>query len=193
MEITLKKLGWNVHRFLLTIFQKKKIIQRIKDLSLSRKTVNDRTLKFGSDTTKQLRQDLSSCRYFSISIDKSTDITFCKEVVALLTLPGGTTGAEICKGAINEFSFREIDISKVVSVTTDGAPSMAGEKAGFVSLFTKEVGHPVIGFHCIIHKEALRVCAKTSLKELQEVMQTVTKVANCILLGHYIKGNLKFC
>ena len=101
-------------------------------------------------------------------------------MVALLTLPGGTTGAEICKGAINKFSFREIDISKVVSVTTNGAPSMAGGKAGFVSLFTKEVGHPVIGFHCIIHKEALRVCAKTSLKELQEVMQTVIKVANCI-------------
>jgi len=55
-----------------------------------------------------------------------------------------------------------------VSITTDGSPSMTGEKAGFVSLFTKEVGHLVIGFHCIIHEEAL--CAKASLKELQEVM-----------------------
>ena len=55
---------------------------------------------------------------------------------------------------------------------------MTGEKAGFVSLFTKEVGHPVIGFHCIIHEETL--CAKAGLKELQEVMQAVTKVVNCI-------------
>ncbi len=42
----------------------------------------------------------------------------------------------------------------------------------------KNVGHPLIGFHCIIHEEAL--CAKAGLKELQEVMQTVTKVVNYI-------------
>ena len=64
-----------------------------------------------------------------------------------------------------------------MSATTDGAPSMIGERAGFVSLSTKEVSHPFIDFHCIIHEEAL--CAKVGLKELQEVMQTVTKVVNC--------------
>ena len=69
-------------------------------------------------------------------------------MIALLTQPERTTGAEICKAAINEFYFCQI--SKVVSVITDGAPSMTGEKAVFVSLFTNEVGHPVIGFHCII-------------------------------------------
>ena len=147
-----------------------------------------------SNTAKQLTQDLSSYKYFSICIDESTDITssarfgifsrFCKgdetceEMVALLTLHERTTGAAMCKAAINEFSSRQIDIFKVVAVTTVGAPSMTGEKAGFVSLFTTEVGHPVIGFHCITYEEAL--CAKAGLKELQEVMQTVTKVVNCI-------------
>ena len=87
-------------------------------------------------------------------------------MVAFLTLPEHTTVAEICKAAMNEFSSCQIDISRVVSVTTDGAPSMTVEKAGFVSLFTKEVGHPVISFHCIIHEEAL--CAKAGLKELRE-------------------------
>ena len=133
---------------------------------------------------------MSSSKYFSICIDKSTDITssaglaifsrfckgdeICEEMVAFPALPERTTRVEICKTAINEFSSRQIDISKVVFVKTDGAPSMTGEKAVFVSLFTKEVGHPVIGFHCIIHEEAL--CAKAGLKELQEVMQTVTKL-----------------
>nr|XP_045590295.1 protein ZBED8-like [Procambarus clarkii] len=99
-------------------------------------------------------------------------------MVALVSLPERTTGAEICKTVVNEFSTRQIDISKVVSVTTDGAPNMTGEKARFVNLFAKSVGHPLIGFHCIIHEEAL--CAKAGLKELQEVMQTVTKVVNYI-------------
>ena len=102
-------------------------------MSLSRKSVKDRILKLESDTSKQLRQGLSSYKYFSICIDESTDIEssarlaifsrFCKddktyeEMVALLTLPERTTGAEICKSAINEFSSCQIDISKVVSVT----------------------------------------------------------------------------
>ena len=69
------------------------------------------------------------------------------------------------------FVLVKLTFPKVVSVTTDGAPSMTGKKAGFVSLFTKEIGHAVIGFHCIIHEESL--CAKAGLKELKEVMQTV--------------------
>ena len=90
-----------------------------------------------SNITKQLKQDLSSCKYFSICIDESTDIIssaklpssrfckgdkICEEMVALLTLPERTTRAEKCKAAVNEFSFRQIDISKVVSVTTDAPP-----------------------------------------------------------------------
>ena len=114
-----------------------------------------------------MKQDLFSCKFFSVCIDESTDITssarltifprfckgyeLCKEMVSLLTLPERTTAAEFCKPVINEFCSRQIDISKVVSVTTDGAPSMSGEKASFVSLFTKEVGHAAIDFHCIIH------------------------------------------
>jgi len=77
--------------------------------------------------TKQFTQDLSSCKYFSICIDESTDITssarlaifsryckgdeICVEMFALLTLPERPAGAEICKAAINEFSSRQIDIS----------------------------------------------------------------------------------
>ena len=89
-----------------------------------------------------------------------------EDIVALLTLPERTSHAEICKAAINEFSSRRIGISKVVSVTIDGTVSMTGKKAGFVNLFTKEFGHTVIGFHCMIHEEAL--CAKAGLKALHD-------------------------
>ena len=155
--------------------EKEKIIQRIKDFSPRRKIVKDRILKLESDTTKQLTKDLSSYKFFSIYID---DITLsarlaifsrfckgdklCEEMFALLTLPECTTGAKIFKAVIYEFCSLQIDISKVWSVTT-GAPSMNGEKAGFVSLFTKKIGHTVRDFHCSIHEEAL--CSKAGLKE----------------------------
>ncbi|XP_069195852.1 SCAN domain-containing protein 3-like, partial [Procambarus clarkii] len=133
--------------------EKKKIIQRIKDLPVSRKTVKDRILKLERNTAEQLTKDLSSCKFFSICVDESTDITssarlaiysrfcrgdeVCEEMVALASLPERTIGTEICKTVVNEFSTRQIDISKVVSVTTDGAPNMTGEKAGFVICLQK--------------------------------------------------------
>lgn len=84
------------------------------------------------------------------------------EMVAFLTLP------EICKADVNEFSSWQIDISKAVSITTDGTPSMTGEKARFVNLFAREVDHKLIGFNCIIHKDVL--CAKVSLQEFKDCL-----------------------
>ena len=137
--------------------EKEKIIQRIKDLSVSRKTVKDRILTLERNTAEQLTKDLSSCKFFSICVDESTDITsstrlaiysrfcrgdeVCEEMVALASLPERTTGAEICKTVVNELSTRQIDIAKVLSATTDGAPNMTGEKVGFVNFFAKDVGH----------------------------------------------------
>ena len=48
------------HRFA----EKEKIIQRIKDLSVSRRTVKDRILKLEKNTAEQLTKDLSSCKFF---------------------------------------------------------------------------------------------------------------------------------
>lgn len=71
-------------------------------------------------------------------------------------------------------SFSWIYISKVVSVTTNGSNKMIGKETGFANLFTKHVNQPLKGAHCIIHKETL--CVKASPKELQQMMQRLTKV-----------------
>ena len=94
-----------------TFSEKEMIIERIKDMSASRKTAKDRIPKLDSDTTEQSTQGLSSCKFFTICIDESTDITssarlvifylsckgdeICEGMVALLTLPERTTGAKI--------------------------------------------------------------------------------------------------
>jgi hypothetical protein len=57
---------------------------------------------------------------------------------------------------------------------------MTGRVAGFATLFTKHAGHPLHGIPCFIHKEAL--CMKSGLRELEDVMQTVMKIVNCITL-----------
>jgi hypothetical protein len=46
-------------------------------------------------------------------------------------------------------------------VRTVGATSVVGKEAGFVTSLTKYVTHPLLGFHCIVNKEAL--CAKAGV------------------------------
>ncbi|XP_062927408.1 copper homeostasis protein cutC homolog isoform X1 [Mobula hypostoma] len=147
--------------FLFDGFQEKeKIIQRIKDLPVSRNTVKDRILMMGTNITEQLTKDLSSCKFLSICLDESSHVTpsarlviiarfcrgdeICEELVNFVTLSEHPTGAEICKAVIKELSGRQVNLSKIVSVTTDGAPSMCGKEADFANLFEKYVGHPTI-------------------------------------------------
>ena len=69
-----------------------------------------------------------------------------------------------------------MDFSKLISVCTDGAPSMVGKVAGAATLLEKFVDHPILKYHCIIHQEAL--CGKTL--NMQHVMSPVIKCDNKI-------------
>jgi hypothetical protein len=181
--------------YLFEDFQNKdKILQRIKDLPISRNTVKERIINLNSNIENQLKEDIKLCQAFSICLDESTDVTSSarlaiiarypknnemrEELIKLANLSGTTTGAEICQKVVEELKNADLDVNKIVSVTTDGAPSMTGKDAGFVNLFTKHVGHPLVAFHCIVHQEAL--CAKSILKELEDVMKIVTEIVNFI-------------
>lgn len=95
-----------------------------------------------------------------------------EELIKLMTMSIKTTGQDIMNVVLKEFA--NLKINNIVSITTDGAPNMVGKHNGFFQLFSKEISHLLISFHCLIHQEAL--CAKDSLKSLQNVMEVVTKV-----------------
>jgi len=173
---------------------KNEIIKRINDLPVSRNTVKDRIICMSNDITDQLQTDLASESYFSICLDESTDVTsqarlavfvrfssvniMREELIKLMTISTKTTDQDIMNVVLKEFANLKININNIVSITTDGAPNMVGKHNGFVQLFSKEISHPLISFHCLIHQEAL--CAKDSLKSLHNVMEVVTKVVNFI-------------
>ncbi|KAI8764104.1 general transcription factor II-I repeat domain-containing protein 2 [Biomphalaria glabrata] len=181
--------------YLLEDFQNKdKIIQRIKDLPISRNTVKARVMKLHVNIQDQLKKDINACQAYSICLDESTDVTSSarlaiiakyskgneihEELIKLATLPTTTTGADICQTVVTELRNAGVDIKKIVSITTDGAPSMTGKDTGFVTLFTGHVGHPLITFHCIVHQQAL--CSKNGLKELEDIMKCVAKTVDFI-------------
>ncbi len=80
---------------------------------------------------------------------------------------------------LNCLKTKEINTTHLVSVATDGAPSMRGAQKGFVTLLQKSLGRKLLTFHCILHQEAL--CAQTFPLECMEVMDLVIQIVNKIM------------
>ncbi|GFV96756.1 uncharacterized protein TNCV_3388491 [Trichonephila clavipes] len=119
---------------------KYKIIQRIKDIPLSRNTIKDRILKLEENVTDQQKKDINSAPFISLRLDESIDITksarlavfarywvgnvIKEELIAITSLLTTTKGTDICTAVRNSLAENDIDLKKIVSVTTDGAPNM---------------------------------------------------------------------
>lgn len=66
-------------------------------------------------------------------------------------------------------------MKKLISVTTDGVPSMVGNKKGFVQrlISDPECNKMIISYHCIIHQSVL--CCKLN-SNLEATMAQVIKI-----------------
>ncbi|XP_055380766.1 zinc finger BED domain-containing protein 5-like [Condylostylus longicornis] len=184
---------------------KEKILQRIQELQMSRNTIKQRILKMSINISEQLQTDINSCDFFSICLDETTDINSSarlaifaryskgneirEELLKLANIPERTRGADICEVVVNELKSPNLNVKKIVSITTDGAPNMTGPATGFVNLFQEHVGHPIIRFHCIIHQQML--CAKVGTSDLKEVSEKVNKIINFIVARDMHKRQFK--
>ena len=149
----------------------------------------------------------SSYNFLSICLDESTDLTgsprlaifgrylvnntIREELISLASLETTTKGIDICKAVVKQLTEKKLDLSKIVSVITDGAGSMTGKTNGFINLFTQHVGHSILSFHCIIHQQVL--CAKTNFKSLQNIMDVVIKLINLMAAHPLSKRKFKNC
>ena len=170
----------------------------ISTVSLSAHTVNRRIEEMSGDVRSLYRERSVDFEVFSIAIDESTDakdtsqlavfvrgvasdFSVTEEFLQLVPMRGTTTGKDIADATLDCLSAAGLDLSKLVAITTDGAPAMVGTNKGAASLIIKrceEVGnqHHIHKVHCIIHQEAL--CAKAA--SLTEVMTVVVNVVNHI-------------
>lgn len=97
----------------------------------------------------------------------------------ILTIP--LTGKMKAKSIYHTFKAYASDINlqlqKLVSITTDGAPATTGGRNGFLSLCRKDRSILVFTvYHCIIHQGAL--CMQ--VVNFKHVMNVVTKIINSI-------------
>ncbi|KAG0729770.1 General transcription factor II-I repeat domain-containing protein 2 [Chionoecetes opilio] len=170
-----------------------------ESVSLSPRTVCRRIEEMSDRVNDSLKICCSNFDAFSLALDESTDIKdtdklaiFIRGVTAglqvyeeflqLVPLHGTTTGQDIFDAVLQCVKQHSLDLSRLVCVTTDGAPAMTGKKKDAASLLVRHcetAGHtqPIHKVHCIIHQESL--CSKSA--NLTDVMSVVVKVVNSIL------------
>lgn len=182
--------------------QKTMLLDNVKKLPLSHQTVSRRVNEIGGELEANLKLDLEHCAAFSIALDETTDIKdeaqlifFVRyfiddrteeDILALVSLPERTTAEDIFKAFQTTVTRFNLNLKKLASICTDGAPAMIGIHNGFTALVKRHVAQHfenqhLITYHCIIHQENL--CAK-ALQRNSNVVETVTQV--CVLAIYVI-------
>jgi len=111
------------------------------DVSLSARTVTRRIEEMSADVKNCLKDYCKNFQFFSIALDESTDtkdtaqlavfvrgvnsaFDTVEEFVQLVPMKGTTTGADILEALLKCTTDMGLDLSKLVCVSTDGAPAM---------------------------------------------------------------------
>src|SRR6218665_1897661 len=174
---------------------KDEIKKQISNLQLSHQTVARRVEIISRDIFAQLLSDLNNASGFSLALDESCDVTdteqliiwvrfdtedkFREELLALVPMKNTTKGEDIYKALKDCLIRNDIDMKKLISVTTDGAPAMVGRRIGLIGLLVADDDFPEFqAYHCIIHQQAL--CSKLKDDALKNVMDMVVKTVNFI-------------
>ena len=172
--------------------------QKFEEVSLSRRTVARRIEAIGKDLTSQLKGLVPSFQLFSLALDESTDIDdtaqllifvrgisenfeITKELLSMESMKDTTTGEDIFECVKNALRTMELSWQNMVSVTTDGCPSLTGKNVGLLKRLSDRVAEvdctrELIFLHCIIHQEVL--CKK--VLDMKHVVDPVVKVVNFI-------------
>jgi len=164
----------------------------IKKISLSNNTVQRRIDEMAQDVEDSLCGYLKTSR-FSIQLDESTlpgnealllayvrftkEEQICQELLFAKFLQTDTKGESIFHALYEFFKEKEIPLSNILSVATDGAPAMVRRYRGFLAYLKKEVPN-ALTIHCIIHRQHL--VAKNLSSRLHNSLQYVIKAINTI-------------
>lgn len=173
---------------------KSEIMTLIKNMSLSRNTVMRRTEGMSRNLEDILHENINKCVVLSLQFDESTDyigtaqlcvfirmvfddMLVTEELLTIIPMHDRTRGQDIFDLFKNYIARTNFPICKLVSITTDGAPAMIGNKSGFVALCKGDDDIPnFIDYHCIIHTQIL--CSK--VLKFNHVMDVAFKIVNSI-------------
>lgn len=174
---------------------KEDLLDKVRLLPISGQTISRRVHDLSTHIETKLKNDLQKCHSFSIALDETTDIrdmsqlifwvryvvdvnTIGEELLALAVLKERTRAIDLFNEFLSVVNRFDLDLRKLISICTDGAPAMVGQKEGFVAkvqkhMHQKGIDHKLISYHCILHQENL--CAK-AIEGRNDVLHNVTEV-----------------
>ena len=102
----------------------------------------------------------------------------------MILLKNTTTVANILKALLQCLAAKNLNVSRLVSITTNGTPSMVGKNKGVVSLLQtlmqkKRNQNNIVKLQCLIHQKAL--CAKVaSSKNIMGEVNFIVIICCCV-------------
>ena len=172
--------------------------QKFEEVSLSRRTLARRIETIGENLTSQLKGLVPSFQLFSLALDESTDVDdtaqllifvqgisenfeITEELLSMESMKDTTTEGDIFECVGNAFRTMDLPWQKMVSVSTDGCPSLTGKNVGLLRRLSDHVAEvdctrKLIFLHCIIHQEVL--CK--NVLDTRHVVDPVVKIVNYI-------------
>ena len=134
-------------------------------IPMSNNVVKSRIDDISENILKQVREELATSSFpFSLQLDKSTDVSYCSQLVCYVN--GNEIKEEFlfCEPLLETAKasnvFQKVNNfldwkKKIGSICTDGAPAMLGNKFGFAALVKKEAPNVLTVTHCMLHRHAL--------------------------------------
>ncbi|KFD51387.1 hypothetical protein M513_07792 [Trichuris suis] len=156
----------------------------ILKIPLSNDTVQRRIDEMAKDVEDALCSILRKTQ-FSLQLDESTlpGNEPCFWHTELVTDTKGESTFLILK---DFFAEKDIPLTNIMSVATDGAPSMTGSHRGFIA-YLKQIVPDILAIHCVIHRQHLvakRLSARLncSLQLFRQLCQQNDEEYNRLLL-----------
>lgn len=179
------------------------IVNEFSRLSLSPSSISRKIKQVADELKNSLLKCCAHFEYFSIALDESIDIcdisqlaifirgvdsdfNVTEDVLDLVGLKDTTKGIDISTAVVNTLNSYNLDLSKLIGITTDGAPAMVGKNIGAVAMIKSHIktvleSHKIpdlFEVHCLLHIENL-CCQSMDMSHIMtKVIQTINFVKN---------------
>jgi len=169
-------------------------VSKLNSVSVSNNTIQRRIKEMSTDINEQVITEVQGSKYgFAIQLDESTDVSNCAQLLVYVRYVSNdaiqcelllskdmtttTTGKDVFELVDSFFKENNLQWTRLVGCTTDGAPAMLGRKSGFQAR-VKAVSPSVTSVHCFIHRFAL--AAKVLPSGLKASLNLIVKMVNHI-------------
>ncbi|XP_034615313.1 zinc finger BED domain-containing protein 5-like [Trachemys scripta elegans] len=170
-----------------------KASKAINRVPLSNNTVHCRITDMAENVKQQLLSRVQRSRYYALQADESTDVVNLANLLLFVryelnnevhndilfcqSMPTHTTGEAIFKVIDDFIKNSDLDWSRCVGISMDGARAMIGSKKGVVARI-QAVAPEAKSTHCCIHREAL--ATQNVQADLKKVLDEAVKIINFV-------------